>query len=138
MTLPSIILDTCALRDRRFTDWLRSYGGMISIPSVVYMEICRQYLNGGHTAEELDIRLKHSNIKILWFDKNNARIAAELMAGRKSGLCKECGNIDWIDTMVASYCGAGGYIITNNKGDFPDTGGFGGKIITTDELMSRL
>jgi len=29
------------------------------------------------------------------------------------------------------------YIVTNNKDDFPMSGGFEGKILTTDELMNR-
>ena len=138
MTLPSIILDTCALRDGKFIDWLKWYRGEISIPPVVYMEACRQYLDSGRTAEEFDSRLNRSSIKVLRFDRNNARIAAELMAGRKDILCKECRKIDWVDTVVASYFNMCDFIVTNNKHDFPTSGGFEGKVLTTDELMNRI
>ncbi|MCL2143251.1 MAG: PIN domain-containing protein [Methanomassiliicoccaceae archaeon] len=119
-------------------DWLKGYRGEIMIPPVVYMEICRQYLDRDRTAEELDSRLNRSSIKVLRFDRNNARMAAELMAGRKDIVCKDCGKIDWADTVVASHINAGDHIITNNKNDFPTSGGFEGKIMTTDELMNRL
>ena len=137
MPFPFIILDTCALRDRKFIGWLKEYRGGISIPPVVYMEICRQYLERDQPAEELDEWLNDLRIKVLRFDRNNARTAAELMAGRKNMLCGECGKIDWVDTIVASYCSVGDYVITNNKSDFPTSGGFDRKIMTTDELMNR-
>jgi predicted nucleic acid-binding protein len=137
MSLPSLIIDTCALHDREFKSWLRRYSGDKSIPSVVYMEMCRQYLEKGRPAEELDEWLKGLEIKILRFDKSNARMAAELMVGRESILCEKCRKIDWVDTVVASYYNMGDYIITNNKSDFPTSGGFEERILTTDEFMNR-
>jgi len=135
---PSFILDACALSDRRFTEWLAGYRWRACIPSVVYMERCRRCLDGGHATEELDALLRRLKINVLWFDMNNARIAAGLMSGRKHRVCRECGNIDWIDAMVASYCNVGGYIVTNNKADFPDTGGFEGRVLTTGEVMGGM
>jgi len=81
--------------------------------------------------------LNDINIKVLRFDKDNARMAAELMAGRKNILCRECGKIDWVDTVVASYFNTCDFIITNNKKDFPTSGGFEEKVLTTDEFMNR-
>jgi len=102
------------------------------------MERCRQILEKNGTVEELDGYLNDLRIKVLWFDRNNARIAAELMAGRKNILCKECRKIDWVDTVVASYFNMCDYIVTNNKEDFPTSGGFEYKVLTTDELMNRV
>ena len=135
---PSLILDTCVFRDSVFMKWLASYSGIKQIPPVVYMERCRQILEKNGTVDELDEYLNDLHIKVLRFDRNNARMAAELMTGRKDILCKECGKIDWVDTVVASHHNAGDHIITNNKSDFPTSGGFDGKILTTDELMNRL
>ncbi|MCL1811712.1 MAG: hypothetical protein FWG41_05810 [Methanomassiliicoccaceae archaeon] len=100
------------------------------------MELCRQQLKKDISVEKLDELLDQLHIKVLRFDRNNARTAAELMAGRDNILCKECRKIDWIDTIVASYFNMGEYIITNNKSDFPTSGGFERKILTTDEIMS--
>ncbi|AIZ56842.1 hypothetical protein Mpt1_c09670 [Candidatus Methanoplasma termitum] len=137
MPRPSIVLDTCALRDTKFTNWLKGYIGDILIPPTVYMEICRQHKEKNHSIEELDEWLNALSIKVLRFDKNNARIAAELMAERKDAQCEICKKIDWVDTIVASYYNAGDFIITNDKTGFPTSGDFGWKFLTTDEFMSR-
>jgi len=133
----SLLLDTCALRDMSFMKWLKDYNGEIAIPSVVYMERCRQYLEQGLRIEDLDKLLNNLSIKVLSFNKDNARQAAELMHGRKKEPCEGCGNIDWTDTIVASYLYKRDLIITNNKKDFPTSGGFDGKVLTTDEIMNQ-
>jgi hypothetical protein len=86
--------------------------------------------------EDLDEMLRNLRVKVLWFDQKNARIAAELMAERNNRLCNICGNLDWADTIVASYYNMGDFIITNNGGDFPTSGGFENKILTTDQIMN--
>ncbi|MCL2149178.1 MAG: PIN domain-containing protein [Methanomassiliicoccaceae archaeon] len=133
----AIVLDTCALRDKVFMDWLKGYTGDIRIPPVVYMEMCRQQTERGLPVAELDEWLRIKNISVLRFDKNDARIAAELMAGRGSKPCGKCGKMDWFDAIVASHFDKGDYLITNNRDGFPTSGVFEGRILTTDEFMSR-
>jgi len=58
------------------------------------------------------------------------------MAGG-ANFCKECGKIDRADATVASHFNTGNLIISNNKGDFPSSGGFEGMILTADEMMGR-
>jgi len=137
MPSPSLILDTNTLFDNKFKNWLLGYNGDKFIPPVVYMELCRQQLKKKIPIEDLDNLLNERSIKVLRFDKSNARMAAELMAGRENILCKECKKIDWVDTVIASYYTMGDYIITNNKSDFPTSNGFEWKILTTDEFMNR-
>jgi predicted nucleic acid-binding protein len=93
MPQPSIILDTDALRDKNFINWLKGYTGDIFVPPVVYMEICRQQKVKGNSLDELDGWFNALNIKVLWFDRNYARIAAELMSERTNVLCQSCNKI---------------------------------------------
>ena len=135
---PSLILDTCVFTDKKFKNWLRHYNGDLRIPPVVYMERCRQILERGDSKEELDAMLKGLHISVLRFDAYNASAAAQLMVGRNK-YCEKCKNIDWVDTIIASYLHTNGdYIITNNKNDFPTSNGFESRVLTTNEAMNRI
>jgi predicted nucleic acid-binding protein len=135
MPSPSLILDTCAFHDRRFITWLSGYNGRLAIPPTVYMERCRQLLDKEEPLDDFNEMLDNLRIKVLDFKKNNAAIAAELMAGRNK-ICRLCGKLDWVDTMIASHCYDGDYIVSNNKRDFPTI--FEDRILTIAQSMNRL
>ena len=67
-----LVLDTCAMRDRDFIQWLtQRKSGEVCLPSVAYMELYRQTIAGKRSAVGLSELLKKCNIKILPFE--NAR-----------------------------------------------------------------
>jgi predicted nucleic acid-binding protein len=130
-------MDTCVFYDAAFMRWLASYNGNKQIPPVVYMERCRQILEKNGTVEELDRYLNNLNINVLRFERNDARRAAELMAGRTT-ICEKCKKIDWADTIVASYINAGNFIISNDRDDFPTSVEFEDRVLTTIEIMNLI
>ncbi len=115
-----LVLDTCAMRNRDLLDWLaRRTSGEVCIPSVVYMELCRQILHKGNSIDSLRKLIDKHHIKILPFDKHTAEIAAEYM-NRDSEPCPTCNKLDWADTMIYASVGTPPTIfVTDNIADFP-------------------
>lgn len=115
-----LVLDTCAMRNRDLLDWLaRRTSGDVSIPSIVYMELCRQSLARGSSIESLRKLIEKTHIKILQFDKHTAELAAEYM-NRDTTVCPTCKKLDWTDTMIYASVGTPPTIfVTDNVKDFP-------------------
>jgi|GEM_PF-573381 len=145
---PHLILDTCALRDKDFLRWLGKYNGNKSIPSVVYMEQLRQFLNNGvvrpmdqYQGDNVEINafdelLNASKIKVLPFEKKHAVFAANVM-NVQPRVCKSCNKFNWVDVMVSAYIGNGQFVVTNNIDDFPVYAGYEDRILTPEEVKKR-
>lgn len=118
---PTLFLDTNVIRNKEFIHWVSAeYVGRMIIPSVAYMEFKRQLISNNKDLNTLELLLKKHKITVKPFEKKDADIAAELMAKRKNGLCKTCGNIDWADTMIyASIRESSSILVTENISDFP-------------------
>ena len=115
-----LVLDTCAMRDKDFVDWLmRRKSGDVCLPSVAYMELYRQTLGARRSVNGLKELIRKCNIKILPFDKQNAEVAAGYMA-RNIKVCEKCNKLDWTDTMIYASVGNPPTIfVTANIEDFP-------------------
>ena len=131
---PKLVLDTNVLRDRDFIMWLSScYHGMVTTSPVAYMENKRQLISNKKNPDKLDELLRKANITVATFGKNEANIAAELMAD-KLKICPACNKIDWADTMVYSSIGnPPTLLVTRNVSDFPSDG----RVRTPSEIMKQ-
>lgn len=123
------------MRNRDLLDWIaRRTSGDVCIPSVVYMELCRQTLAKGNTIDSLRKLIDKHHIKILQFDKHTAEIAAEYM-NRDANFCPTCNKLDWTDTMIYASAGAPPTIfVTDNVKDFPSD--YPDYIKTPNQIMS--
>lgn len=115
-----LVLDTCAMRNKDLLDWIATRtSGEVSIPSVAYMELCRQILARKKSVDDLEKMLKQYHIKVLPFNKDTARLAAEYM-NRNISVCPTCNKLDWTDTMIYASVGNPPTIfVTDNIDDFP-------------------
>ncbi len=131
-----LVLDTCAMRNKDLLDWIvNRRSGDVCIPSVVYMELCRQTLARGKTIQSLKNLIDKSSIKILPFDKHTAEVAAEYM-NRDTIVCPTCKKLDWTDTMIYASVGAPPTIfVTENVKDFPSD--HSDYIMTPEQIMRR-
>ena len=118
---PKLVLDTNVLRDKDFIVWLSaSYHGIVTTSPVAYMENKRQLIGNGKNSDKLDEMLKKANITVGSFGKNEANIAADLMA-KKPNVCPGCNKLDWADTMIYASIGyPPTLLVTNNVSDFPN------------------
>ena len=130
-SFPKLFLDTNVLRNKDFLYWTQSnYHGTIYISTITYMEFKRQMISKGK-GDKVDTLIDKMGIRIVNFDKEMAKIAAEIMAERKDACCSECGNIDWADTMIyASIGNPPTILVTDNIKDFPE------RAKTTKEVMA--
>lgn len=115
-----LVLDTCAVRNRDFVQWLiERTSGDVCIPSVAYMELYRQTINNKRSIDSLLRLMRLCNIKVLPFDRHDAEVAAQYMA-RETKVCPACNKLDWTDTMIyASVGNPPTVFVTENVNDFP-------------------
>jgi len=132
---PDLMIDTCCLGNKTLMAWLGKYNGGKFISAVSYMEYKMDEIPRGK-GEMFDRIIRSSGIKVRPFDKNDADIAAKLMAGRPAGgrRCEVCGSINWNDTMIAAQAERLSLtIVTENVKDYPSDSGF--RVMTANDVM---
>ena len=125
-----LVIDTCAMRDKPFRHWLRSYHGRKIIPAVAYTELS-VFLVGKKrkTQEKVDALLHSLGIEIEWYRHGEARKAVECAI--------QYGEFDrnFRDYMIASHAYTAPWIVvTYNTKDFEY---LNRRVKTPVELMNR-
>ena len=136
---PTLMIDTCAMSDKRFLDWLRGYSGPKKISAVSYMEYLAFLLDIGRTAEWADDFMNKLKIRVEHFDKDDAVNATFMIHEHKmlERRCPSCRQINWNDTMVASHgrnysC----VLVTENVRDFPYSDSM--QIMTPEQVIGEV
>ena len=122
---PPLLIDTCALKQTDFLQWLKGYSSAKIMPSVAYMEYCIFMVETKkRPIEYVGGVLRSIGVSVQPFDKSKAEYAAEFMTERTRRRCRECGKMDWNDCMIAAHAPiAPTVLVTENVKDFPYLGG---------------
>ena len=134
-----LFIDTCALSDKDFIDWLTKYTGKKSISSVVYMEFSLYLFSRGKEPDDVEYLLKKMEISVSPFTKKCAKNAAIIMEGiGNDRRCRMCGNINWNDCIIAADtpC-APSVLVTKNIKHFEMLLDWKGRLKTPAEVMSK-
>jgi len=133
---PDLMIDTCCLGNKTLMAWLGKYNGGKFISAVSYMEYKTDAISRGK-GEMFDRIIRSSGIKVRPFDKNDADMAAKLMASRPDGIlrCNACSNINWNDIMIAAQAERLSLtVVTENTKDYPSDPSF--RVMTANEVIS--
>lgn len=78
MPKPPLVLDTCAVSERSFIEWLGQYRERKIIPAMAYKEQCTHLLNRNKDINSFNYLLKRLNIEIESFDQRYAIYMAQI------------------------------------------------------------
>ena len=95
---PPIVIDTCALLDKSFWNWIRKYHQRKVLPTIAYTEYCHHLLSTKNIdIETIDRTLRILGIEIACFRHQQALYTTEIAL--TFGDFKE----NWRDYMIASF-----------------------------------
>ena len=131
-----LLIDTCALSNKDFMQWLKGYHDTKKISTITYMEFSMFLVNQKNkTFDHVDRLLRTCGIEVEPFNKKNAIGTVERMSTDPSfQRCRLCNRLDWNDTMIASHAPIPPtLLVTENLDDF--IGLVGERAVTPRDLM---
>ncbi len=126
---PPLVLDTNAVSDPDFLNWLKEYTGEKLIPAFAYAEVVVYILKKKRSVRRFDHLLRTLGIRIEYFTPEKAKVAGQL--GHRFGEFSEKAR----DYMIAAHAAsAPRVLVTENKKDFTF---LGKRVMNPDEVVHR-